>query len=47
LRAAIIDRYRRVARQHPDLAVEAAAFADTVIVPLRAGRCGIRRASKS
>ena len=31
LRAAIIDRYRRVARPHPRLADQAAAFADTII----------------
>ena len=31
LRAAIIDRYRRVARPHPRLGDQAAAFADTII----------------
>jgi hypothetical protein len=48
LRAAIIDRYRRVVRPHPRLEDQAAAFADTIIAQFRPGyvEAALRRAAR-
>jgi hypothetical protein len=48
LRAAIVDRYHRVARPHPRLEDQAAAFANTIIAQFRPGyvEAALRRTAR-